>query len=166
MPKVCNLCISPVWLCHHKIVMMLQNSIYPFELEIKLLFYVLFCRDVIYTLYLSQKRFTHFIGCEKRFKNFVRKVFASWVLPSGKFRLFGPLGVSLIGNCRRDRCPINQTKDYWWLCLHALSKIFADIGLSTLILINGLITSFALELWMKALPPAWSHWSHGWFATQ
>ena len=40
--------------------MMLQNSIYPFELEIKLLFYVLFCRDVIYTLYLSQKRFTHF----------------------------------------------------------------------------------------------------------
>ena len=39
--------------------MMLQNSIYPFELEIKLLFYVLFCRDVIYTLYLSPTHATH-----------------------------------------------------------------------------------------------------------
>ena len=95
MPKVCNLCISPVWLCHHKIVMMLQNSIYPFELEIKLLFYVLFCRDVIYTLYLSQKRFTHF----------VRKVFARWKLRSGKFRLFGPLpetGFILVMPCHHD----------------------------------------------------------------
>ena len=30
MPKVCNLCISPVWLSHHKIVMMLQKQHIPF----------------------------------------------------------------------------------------------------------------------------------------
>ena len=86
MPKVCNLCISLVWLCHHKIVMMLQKQHIPFWIGDQIAIYVLFCREVIYTLYLSQKRFMHF----------VRKVFARWILPSGKFRLFGPLNAALM----------------------------------------------------------------------
>ena len=40
-----------------------------------------FGAKMIYAFFLSRKRFTHF----------VRKVFARWNLPSGKFRLFGPL---------------------------------------------------------------------------
>ena len=40
-----------------------------------------FCRENDLRVFLSRKRFTHFI----------RKVFARWKLPSGKFRLFGPL---------------------------------------------------------------------------
>ena len=40
-----------------------------------------FVTKTIYGFFLSQKRFT----------NFIRKVFARWKLPSGKFRLFGPL---------------------------------------------------------------------------
>ena len=44
-----------------------------------------FHAKTIYAFFLSQKRFTHF----------VRKVFARWNLPSGKFRLFGPLETTL-----------------------------------------------------------------------
>ena len=47
--------------------------------------YAHFCvAKTIYSLLLLRKQFTHFI----------RKVFARWKLPSGKFRLFGPLGKS------------------------------------------------------------------------
>ena len=38
-----------------------------------------------------KKRFMHTFLSRKRFTHFVRKVFARWKLPSGKFRLFGPL---------------------------------------------------------------------------
>ena len=59
------------------------------------------CKNNLYTLFLSQKLFIH-LFCHKknlrtlflsrkRFTHFVRKVFARWKLPSGKFRLFGPL---------------------------------------------------------------------------
>ena len=59
------------------------------------------CKNNLYTLFLSQKLFIH-LFCHKknlrtlffvakRFMHFVRKVFACWKLPSGKFRLFGPL---------------------------------------------------------------------------
>ena len=83
------------------------------------------------TLVLLQKRFTHFFCCKnylctfcdkknlctffcrennlrtfllrKRFTHLVRKVFARGKLPSGKFRLFGPLDrdyVDVDGGCR------------------------------------------------------------------
>ena len=42
-------------------------------------------------VFLSQKRFTRFFLSRKRFTHSARKVFARWKLPSGKFRLFGPL---------------------------------------------------------------------------
>ena len=51
--------------------------------------HTLFCRKKdLHTIFLSRKRFTHF----------VRKVFARWKLPSGKFRLFGPLGPILFSS--------------------------------------------------------------------
>ena len=43
--------------------------------------YALFCRENDLRAFLSRKQFTHFVW----------KVFAHWKLPSGKFRLFGPL---------------------------------------------------------------------------
>ena len=36
-------------------VMMLQSSTYPFDLEVKLQFYVLFCSETIYALYWLRK---------------------------------------------------------------------------------------------------------------
>ena len=59
-----------------------------------------FCRKNYLCTFLSQKEFAHtfFVAntvyaffLQKRFTHFVRKVFARWKLPSGKFRLFGPL---------------------------------------------------------------------------
>ena len=41
--------------------------------------------------HLSRKRFTRFFLSRKRFTHSARKVFACWILPSGKLRLFGPL---------------------------------------------------------------------------
>ena len=82
MPKVCNLCIRLVWLCHHKMVMMLQKQHIPFWLGDQIAILCTFLsRNDLRTLLVAKKRFTHF----------VRKVFARWILPSGKFRLFGPL---------------------------------------------------------------------------
>ena len=60
-----------------------------------------FVTKTIFTLFLSQKEFTHtfFVAntvyaffSRKWFTHFIRKVFTRWKLPSGKFRLFGPLG--------------------------------------------------------------------------
>ena len=61
-----------------------------------------FCfKNYLSTLVLLQKRFTRFFLSRKRFTHFVQKVFARWKLPSGKFRLFGPL-------------PICRHKSYHW----------------------------------------------------
>ena len=55
-------------------------------------YYALFLSQKEFThIFLSRKRFTRFFCRKKRFTHFVRKVFARWKLPSGKFRLFGPL---------------------------------------------------------------------------
>ena len=61
----------------------------------------LFCRKNYLRTFLSQKEFMHLLfGTKtiyahflsgKRLTHFIRKVFARWKLPSGKFRLFGPL---------------------------------------------------------------------------
>ena len=54
---------------------------------------------------LWRKRFTEFFLSQKRFTHFVRKVFARWKLPSGKFRLFGPLGVGVgVSGCKFYEC--------------------------------------------------------------
>ena len=89
MQNVCNLCISLVWLCHHTVVMMLQKQHIPFWIgdQIAILctvakwFTHFICREKSFTHFLSRKRFTQFFW----------KVFVRWILPSGKFRLFGPL---------------------------------------------------------------------------
>ena len=44
MPKVFNLCIRLVWLCHHKMVMVLQKQHIPFWLGDQIAIYVIFCR--------------------------------------------------------------------------------------------------------------------------
>ena len=60
--------------------------------------YALFChKKNLGTLFLSQKRFTRSFLSSKRFTHFLRKVFAGWKLPSGKFILFGPLRWGLPG---------------------------------------------------------------------
>ena len=56
MPKVCNLWISLYWLCHHKIVMILQKQ-HIHQISILCTF-------------LSQKWLTHFICREKRLAHF------------------------------------------------------------------------------------------------
>ena len=61
MPKVCNLCISLVWLCHHEIKMVLQKQHIPFWLEDQI---------AILCTFLSQKWFMHFICREKPFTHF------------------------------------------------------------------------------------------------
>ena len=54
--------------------------------------YALFChKKNLRILFLSRKQFSRFFLSRKRFTHFIRKVFAHWKLPSGKFRLFGPL---------------------------------------------------------------------------
>ena len=57
-----------------------------------------FVAKTIYMLFLSRKRFTHF----------VRKVFARWKMPSGKFRFFGPLGPST-----ENRCTVTLSRVGW-----------------------------------------------------
>ena len=96
-----------------------KNSTHSFALDINCNITYSFVAKVIYTLLLSRKWFTHFccrennlctflsrklfthLFCrknnlrtflsQKRFTHFGQKVFARWNLPSGKFRLFGPL---------------------------------------------------------------------------
>ena len=58
-----------------------QKLFTHFFLSQKRIYAPFFCRENDLRAFLSRKRFTHF----------VRKVFARWKLPSGKFRLFGPL---------------------------------------------------------------------------
>ena len=60
------------FLCH-------KNALFCYKKNLL----ILFGRENDLRAFLSRKRFTHF----------VRKVFARWKLPSGKFRLFGPLHV-------------------------------------------------------------------------
>ena len=96
MPKVCNLCISLVWLCHHKIVMMLQKQHIPFWNgdQIAILCTFLSQND-LRTLFVAKNDLCTFLS-RKQFTHFVWKVFARWILPSGKFRLFGPLNAALM----------------------------------------------------------------------
>ena len=61
--------------------------------------YAHFVVVTIYAFFVTKRICAHFFCREhglrvflrKRFTHFVRKVFARWKLPSGKFRLFGPL---------------------------------------------------------------------------
>ena len=77
-----------------------KNGTNPFDLEIKLQLYVLFCCEKDLRTFLSRKRFTHF----------VRKLFAHWILPSWKFRLFGPL---LYNNLHKSN--LNKIQQEQWL---------------------------------------------------
>ena len=61
MPNVCNLCIRLVWLCHHKMVTMLQKQHIHFRLGDQI---------AILCTFWSRKRFTHFICREKWFTHF------------------------------------------------------------------------------------------------
>ena len=61
MPNVCNLCIRLVWLCHHKMVTMLQKQHIHFRLGDQI---------AILCTFLTRKRFTHFICREKWFTHF------------------------------------------------------------------------------------------------
>ena len=45
MPKVCNLCIRLVWLCHHNMVMMLQKQHIPLWLGYQIAILCVFCRQ-------------------------------------------------------------------------------------------------------------------------
>ena len=83
-------------------------------MEIKLQFYVLFCRKMIYALYLSRKTIYALFLSRKQFTHFVWKVFARWILPSVKFRLFGPLrGPAKFCSMRRILACLFVSS--WWL---------------------------------------------------
>ena len=57
----------------------------------KLLMHLFLSQKEFTHVFLSRKRFTRFFLSRKWFTHSARKVFARWKLPSGKFRLFGPL---------------------------------------------------------------------------
>ena len=88
MPKPCHLCIRLVWLCQHKMVMMLQKQHIPLWLgDLIAILCFFFVAKTIYALHLSKDDLRTFLS-RKWFTHSVRKVFARWVSPSGKFRLF------------------------------------------------------------------------------
>ena len=61
-----------------------------------------------------EKPFTHFFLSRKQFTHFVWKVFARWILPSVKFRLFGPLrGPAKFCSMRRILACLFVSS--WWL---------------------------------------------------
>ena len=74
MPNVCNLCIRLVWLCQHKMVMMLQKQHIP-----------LWLGDLIAILcvFLLRKQFTHYICRKTIYALFCHE--NDLRIPSGKF---------------------------------------------------------------------------------
>ena len=97
--------------CHKKnlCTRFLSRKQFTFFFVAKTIYAHFFCREKNLCAFLLQKQLTHtfFVAktihalflSRKCFLHFVRKVFARWKLPSGKFRLFGPLPES-------DHCPI------------------------------------------------------------
>ena len=72
------------------------KTIYALFLSLKEFAHTFFVAKMIYVLFLSRKRFTRFFLSRKQFTHSARKVFARWKLPSGKLRLFGPLGTPVL----------------------------------------------------------------------
>ena len=94
--------------------------------------HTLFCHKNYLCTFLSQKEFTHtflsqklfmhfFLSqkefvvntvyaffSQKRFTHFFRKVFARWKLPSGKFRLFGPLHMGKVSKTFNDSDQVTE----------------------------------------------------------
>ena len=60
MPKLCHLCIRLVWLCHHKMVMMLQKQHIPLWLGDQIAILCVFCRENNLRITFFEKQFTHF----------------------------------------------------------------------------------------------------------
>ena len=104
----CTLFLSQKWFMDNFFV---AKTIYAHFFVAKIIWAHLFCcKNDLHTLFLSQKLFMPFFVTKriyayffcrkndlhaflsrKRFTHFVRKVFARWKLPSGKFRFFSQL---------------------------------------------------------------------------
>ena len=78
--------------CHiHSIYLQFPFPIFVHFFVVKTIYANYFChKKNLRILFMSRTWFMHFFS-RKWFRHFVWKVFARWKLPSGKFRLFGPL---------------------------------------------------------------------------